>query len=96
VSSLEGAISRTFPYTPESLALTWDHQRVEWSADGPDRYLYFSRNGNLWRQPLASGPATQVTRFDEFLFDFDWSEDGRRLVVSLWTRMGDVVRLTGF
>jgi Tol biopolymer transport system component len=96
VASLDGAITRAFPYTPESFALTWDHQRVQWSAEGPDEFLYFSRGGQLWKQPVAGGPATQVTSLDEPLFDFDWSPDGHRLVVSLWTTLSDVVRLTGF
>ena len=96
VSSLEGTITRRFPYTPNKLSMTWEHQLVQWSAEGPDRHLYFLRDGQVWKQPVAGGAPTQVTHFEEGVFDFDWSPDGKRLVCSCESSMSDIVLITGF
>lgn len=96
ISSLEGVVRRRFPYTPHTRSWAWDHQRIQWSAEGPDRYLYFQRDGQLWKQPVAGGPALQVTHFDEGIFDFDWSLDGKRLACSRSMGLSDIVLITGF
>ena len=81
---------------PHFRGWTWQHQRIQWSAEGPDRYLYFLRDGQVWRQPVAGGAATQVTHFEEEVFDFDWSPDGKRLACSLTMSQSDIVLITGF
>ena len=51
---------------------------------------------NLWTVPVAGGPATQLTRFeDRTIVDFDWSPDGKRLVVARQLETSDIVALQG-
>jgi Tol biopolymer transport system component len=96
IASLDGSIRRRLPYTPDRKAFTWEHQKVQWSAQGPDRFLYFIRAGQVWKQATAGGPAVQVTDFHDGVFDFEWSLDGKRLACSLSTTVTDVVLITGF
>jgi hypothetical protein len=36
----------------------------------------------MWEQSLTGGPARQITHFrGELIRDFDWSHDGKQLVV---------------
>lgn len=65
---------------------------------GSALYYRLSMDGavNLWRQPLDGGPATQVTRFEEHVQDFDWSFDGKSLACSRGSSVSDVVLITKF
>jgi Tol biopolymer transport system component len=96
IGSLQGTITRRFPYTPLSHDFSWQHQKVQWSAEGPDRYLYFLRDGQVWMQPVVGGAQKQVTHFDDEVFDFDWSRDGTSLAVSVDQGQSDVALITGF
>ena len=63
--------------TPDGRALTYVDQR--------------DNVGNVWSQPLAGGPPTQLTDFkDNQIFSFDWLRDGR-LVSSRGFRASDAV-----
>ncbi|HVO82207.1 MAG TPA: protein kinase [Terriglobales bacterium] len=51
--------------------------------------------GNLWAQPIAGGPPSQLTDFkDDRIFDYAWSRDGKQLAVSRGQITRDVVLLT--
>jgi eukaryotic-like serine/threonine-protein kinase len=65
-----------------------------WAADG--RSLLYTKNegtvSNLWRQPIAEGTPKQITHFNsEWIYAFDLSPDGKRLVMSRGTEKKDVV-----
>jgi len=67
---------------------------TRWTADGQALTYVRTMKGvsNMWRQPIAGGPPTQVTDFkaDTIRF-FDWSRDGRQVVYSRITSNTDVV-----
>jgi Tol biopolymer transport system component len=69
----------------EAKQVTFGDEKIEKltiSADG--RWLAYDsdRNGyaDIWKQPLAGGPAEQVTRGPYHKFVNDWSPDGREIV----------------
>ncbi len=96
ISTLEGSIVKRFPYE-SPISVVGDHQRVQWSRDGATLYYYqIGAPGNLWKRPVAGGPAVQVTRFEDRLGDFEWSLDGRRLACSRWSSVSDAVLITNF
>lgn len=49
-----------------------------WSPDG--RSVVYSMQGSLWRQPLDSTAAVQLTKGPGYDFQPDWSPDGRHIV----------------
>ena len=70
--------------------------RLRWSPDGNG--LQFSMHArastatNLWEQPLTGGEPKRLTNFtSERIFDFDWSRDGKRLLMIRGDLNGDVV-----
>jgi Tol biopolymer transport system component len=54
--------------------------KVRWTRDGK-ALLYTgqeAQSGNIWIQPLAGGPARQLTNFTtDHIWDFDWTPDNR-------------------
>jgi hypothetical protein len=42
--------------------------------------------GKIWEQSLSGGPARPITHFKgELIGDFDWSHDGKQLVLPAGT-----------
>jgi DNA-binding winged helix-turn-helix (wHTH) protein/Tol biopolymer transport system component len=71
--------------------------RVRWSTTGASLQFLVTRNGatNLWEQPLAGGKPKQLTNFTSGrIFDFHWSSDHRRLLLSRGDVTSDVVLLS--
>jgi len=71
--------------------------RVRWTPDGRALSYAVEREGasNIWLQPLAGGPASQLTQFtSDRIFSFDWSRDGKFLAGSRVLRLSDVVLIT--
>jgi Tol biopolymer transport system component len=67
---------------------------AQWSEDGKSLlYLMTTRGAsNLWRQPIAGGPAVQVTQFsDEEIFNFSWSASQRQWAIVRGATSRDVV-----
>lgn len=57
-----------------------DQTPLAWSPDGKglDYIVNSGGTGNIWRQPAAGGPPTQLTKFaSEELYTFAWSRDNR-------------------
>jgi Tol biopolymer transport system component len=57
-----------------------------------------SAGSNIWAQSIVGGPPRQITRFTDrpaanFIANFDWSRDGKRLAVMWATTTSDIVLL---
>jgi Tol biopolymer transport system component/DNA-binding winged helix-turn-helix (wHTH) protein len=71
---------------------------LAWTPDGLAVSFINNINGvgNIWRQPVAGGPATPVTHFTSGkIFNFQWSRDGL-LVLSRGTETTDAVLIRDF
>ena len=67
---------------------------VRWDASGRSLLYVKSEAGidNIWRQPIAGGPPTQITHFvSDSIFSFDVSRDGKSLLMQRGQTKGDVV-----
>jgi Tol biopolymer transport system component len=85
VVPLDGSPPRQFSNVPVA---------AEWSSDGKSLLYLVARDGatNLWRQPIAGGPAVALTRFaDERIFRFSGSPDQKRWAIVRGTIASDVV-----
>lgn len=72
---------------------------VRWSPDGQSLTYTAHRDGisNIWTQPLSGGAAKQLTDFkSEGRLRFDWSRDGKQLVLSRHVWTSDLVLLRNF
>src|SRR6202166_3355669 len=64
-------------YLPQ---LTSGPSSLAWSPDSKE--LIYSMAGSLWRQPLNSGVAQQLTADAAYDYQPDWSPDGRSVIFS--------------
>jgi Tol biopolymer transport system component/DNA-binding winged helix-turn-helix (wHTH) protein len=90
-----GPPERTFAIPQEVVPLPF----VRWSPDGQWLTYTAHRDGipNIWMQPLSGGPAKQLTDFkSEGRLRFDWSRDGKQLVLSRHVWTSDLVLLRNF
>jgi len=76
-----------------------DNDRLRWSPDGCCLEYVLNANtngpGNLWEQPLGGGPPHQITKFTSgLIFDFNWTTDGKHLLLSRGDATSDVVLLS--
>jgi len=65
-----------------ALGVVWG---LLWSPDGKSLQYSFSQNGayNIWEQRLTGGEAKHLTNFSTgTIFDFHWSLDGKRLLMT--------------
>lgn len=70
---------------------------VRWASDGRAlTYIDTHDNAsNIWSQPLAGGPARQVTDWkSDRIFNFAWSRDGRQLALARGVITNDVVLIS--
>jgi Tol biopolymer transport system component len=68
-----------------------------WSPDGHRLQYLLTRSGttNIWEQPLDGGQPRQLTTFSSGrIFDFNWSIDGKRLLLARGETSKDVVLLS--
>jgi len=57
--------------------------KVRWTTDGKALTYSLTQGSvsNIWLQPLAGGPARQLTNFTtEYIRDFDWTPDNRLIL----------------
>ena len=57
----------------------------------------WDKNGttNLWEQPITGGPPHQLTTFTSGrIFDFNWTADGKQLLLARGEVASDVVLLS--
>ncbi len=68
-----------------------------WSPDGNSLQYLLTSNGatNLWEQSLLGGKPKQLTRFASGeIFDFNWTADGKQLLLTRGEVSSDVVLLS--
>lgn len=74
-------------------------ESVHWTPDGR-AVTYINTRGivsNIWLQPIDGSPTKQLTDFKtDRVFSFDWSHDGKQLVLSRGTINSDVVLISNF
>ena len=88
-----GRIEKTFDAPPG----VYREACLRWSPDGKAlQYLLTVGDvTNIWEQPLAGGSPRQITNFiSGSIFDFNWSPDGKRLLMSRGEVSSDVVLLS--
>lgn len=67
-----------------------------WSPDGEGLQYLLTQDGatNIWEQPLAGGEPKQLTKFTSgLIFDFNWSSDHTKLLLTRGGISSDVVLL---
>ncbi|MGB9515190.1 MAG: hypothetical protein WBU20_26140 [Candidatus Acidiferrum sp.] len=72
---------------------------ISWTRDSSGLIFLDSRDGvgNLWLQPLAGGKPRQLTNFSsDRIYSFDWSTDGKQLVVARGNSSSDIVQISNF
>jgi DNA-binding winged helix-turn-helix (wHTH) protein/Tol biopolymer transport system component len=72
---------------------------VRWSPTGAGLQYVATQAGasNVWEQALTGGKPKQLTNFTSGrIFDFNWSRDHRRLLITHGDVTSDVVLLSGF
>lgn len=70
---------------------------VRWSPDGKALHYLLTKGDvtNIWEQPLSGSSAHQLTQFTSGkIFDFNWSADGKTILMSRGNLGGDVVLLS--
>ena len=70
---------------------------LRWSPGGRSLQYPLDKDGatNLWEQPLAGGLPREVTKFNSGrIFDFNWTADGKQLLLARGETTGDVVLLS--
>jgi serine/threonine protein kinase/Tol biopolymer transport system component len=85
-----GEPERTFALPPGS------YGRIRWTPDGQALTFSLSQDevSNIWIQPLAGGPARQLTRFEaDSIRDFDWTPDNR-LILARGPENQDIVLIS--
>jgi WD40 repeat protein len=68
-----------------------------WSPDGKNLQYLLTENGasNIWEQPLNGGKPRKLTTFDSGeIFDFHWSRDGKRLLLTRGEGSSDAVLIS--
>ena len=73
--------------------------RLRWHPDGESFSFLDWQEGvaNVWLQDVKGGEPRQVTRFDAGkIFSYDWSPDGRSLVLAQGEVVGDAVVIRHF
>jgi Tol biopolymer transport system component len=71
----------------------------QWAPDGRAIDYALTKNGvgNIWRQALAGDAPKQLTHFEsEEISDFDWSPDGKQLVISRGHTNRNVLLISNF
>jgi Tol biopolymer transport system component len=92
--SVDGGVLR-WPFdVPEDM--DWN-AHLAWTPDGRGVIYSVIRSGvsNLWVQPLSGGSPSPLTDFKEgHIFSFNWSPDGRQLVLARGSITDDAVLFT--
>jgi len=78
---------------------SWSYLSARWTTDGQalifrDSEIFVS---NLWKQPLAGGPPTQLTNFKaELIFNYAVMPNSQHLILSRGQTLSNVVLIKDF
>jgi Tol biopolymer transport system component len=70
---------------------------LRWSPDGKKLHYLLTRDGatNIWEKSLRGGEAKQLTGFTSgLIFDFNWSSDHTKLLLTRGSVSSDVILLS--
>jgi DNA-binding winged helix-turn-helix (wHTH) protein/Tol biopolymer transport system component len=70
---------------------------ARWSPEGNGLQYLLTQNGttNIWEQPLAGGNPKQITKFTSGqIFDFNWTANGKQLLLTRGETTSDVILLS--
>ena len=89
IVSNAGAFVKSLDVPPTSIS-----RLVRWTPDGKG-LAYIADQGevaNIWVKPLDGGAAKRLTNFEaDIVAAFDWSPDGKHILISRGTKTSDVV-----
>jgi Tol biopolymer transport system component len=80
----------------KSFKISEDIQDLHWSPDGKSLQYILMKDGasNIWERPLAGGRPKQLTKFNSGqIFNFNWTFDGKQLLLTRGETTSDVVLL---
>jgi DNA-binding winged helix-turn-helix (wHTH) protein/Tol biopolymer transport system component len=83
----------------QTFKLPTDASDLRWSPDGRRLQYLLTSSGvtNIWEQALSGGEPKQFTQFTSGrIFGFDWSADGKRLLLARGDTSSDVVLISNF
>lgn len=93
VSTTRGQTYKTFDSPPG----VYREACLRWSPDGKALQYLLTKGDvtNIWEQPLVAGGPKRLTNFTSGrIFDFNWSQDGKQLLLSRGEITSDVVLLS--
>lgn len=96
IDARDGEILKEF-LVPVQFSRNWLSKiAIQWAPDGKAVYFLSINDNisNIFRQPVDGGPATQITDFaDGLIFNFAFSPDGSKLLLSRGSFSRDVILL---
>jgi Tol biopolymer transport system component/DNA-binding winged helix-turn-helix (wHTH) protein len=93
ISINNGRVEKSFDSPPG----VYREACLRWSPDGKALQYLLTKGDvtNIWEQPLAGESPRQITNFTSGrIFDFNWSSDGKRLLMSRGEVSSDAVLLS--
>ena len=93
------AVSATGGPLQFTSALPFGFAGLRWAPSGKALNYLLTRNGstNIWEQPLTGEAPRQITSFTSGrIFDFAWSRDGKRLLLTKGSQSSDVILISSF
>ena len=81
----------------KNLKVSQNSKIWRWSPDGKGLQYILMKDGasNIWEQPLVGGPPRQLTKFTSGeIFNFNWTLDGKTLLLTRGETTSDVVLLS--
>ena len=84
---------------PEGLIIPWNSDgSLRWTRDGRMLTILLWKgvfsSVNIWGQPVSGGPIRQLTHFPDKVLSYDWSPDGKQLVITRSAPTADVVLIS--
>jgi Tol biopolymer transport system component/DNA-binding winged helix-turn-helix (wHTH) protein len=91
-----GLLPTTGAAEPRLFDLSERRPIIRWSADSAafDYAAGKFNSSSLWRQPTDGGEPQKLCDFPDRVFNFAWSRDGKKLVVSRGKLQGDALQIT--